>query len=250
MSVDLATVFRPEFLLIEMTSRCNLRCRYCQKAEDAWNAMPGRDQDLPDAIKVKVGETLAAIPFGMIQLTGVGEFTYRDDWVQSLRELNAYGRPIALICNFAKVFDKDELDALLTVQHLMISVDTTDPVVLRTVRKAVSFSTINLNLVRLRMRAKQRGVPLPFIKINAVLYRENLTTIEEMAYFAIEHRVNEMQFERMYTRLEPPTDISKATPAEAAEGLRQLDIASRALKREGLGATFHGDLIQTLAELL
>ena len=246
MSFNLANVFLPEFLLIEMTSRCNLRCRYCQKADDAWNAIPGRDQDLPPDIKVKIGETLAEIPFGMIQLTGVGEFTYRDDWVQSLRELTAYSRPVALISNFAKIFDKEELDALLTLRHLMVSVDTTDPAVLRSVRKAVSFSTINLNLVRLRMRAKQRGVPLPFIKINAVLYRENLTTIEEVAYFAIEHRVNEMQFERMYSRLEPPTDIASATPAEAAEGLRQLQAASLALKREGIASSLHGDLVQTL----
>jgi MoaA/NifB/PqqE/SkfB family radical SAM enzyme len=251
-NLDLAQAFKPEFLVIEMTSRCNLRCKYCQKSMDAWNLLPGRDQDMPPNIEARIRDALAETAFGTIQLTGVGEFTFRDDWLQSLERLNALTGRVALICNFAKTFTDEELDGLLTVKHLMISVDTTDAALLKSVRKAVSLSTISLNLTRLRMRARKRGVPLPWLKINAVLYRENLRTIEDLAYFAIEHRVNEMQYERMYVQTEnsgPPTDINEATAEEATEALQQLDRGTRALMAADVRPAFHGDLVTTLAQI-
>jgi MoaA/NifB/PqqE/SkfB family radical SAM enzyme len=251
-NLDLAHAFEPEFLIIEMTSRCNLRCKYCQKSMDSWNMLPGRDQDLPPNIEARIQDALAQTPFGTIQLTGVGEFTFRDDWVQSLERLNALAGRVALISNFAKTFTDEELDGLLSVKHLMVSVDTTDAALLKSVRKAVSLSTISLNMTLLRMRAQKRGVPLPWIKINAVIYLENLRTIEDLAYFAMEHRVAEMQYERMYVQTEssgPPTDINKATPEQATEALQQLDRGTRALMAAGVQPTFHGDLVSTLGEL-
>lgn len=252
MKLDLARAFKPEFLVVEMTSRCNLRCRYCQKSMDEWNLLPGRDQDMPPDIEGRIRDVLTQIPFGTIQLTGVGEFTFRDDWVQSLDRLNALTGRVALISNFAKTFTDEELDGLLGVKHLMISIDTTDAALLKSVRKAVSLSTISLNLTRLRMRARKRGVPLPWLKINAVLYRENLRTIEDLAYFAIEHRVNEMQYERMYVQTEnkgPPTDINQATAEEAVQALLQLDAGTKALMAANIRPGFHGDLVTTLAEI-
>lgn len=252
MNLDLAQAFKPEFLVIEMTSRCNLRCKYCQKSMDSWNALPGRDQDLPANIETRIHEALAGTPFGTIQLTGVGEFTFRDDWVQSLARLNALTGRVALISNFAKTFTEQELDSLLSVKHLMISIDTTDAALLKSVRKAVSLSTISLNLTRLRMRAQKLGVALPWLKINAVLYRENLRTIEDLAYFALEHRVNEMQYERMYVQTEnigPPTDINQATPEEAAEAVRQLSMGARALIAANIKPVLHGDLVSTLGTI-
>lgn len=219
---------------------------------DEWNLLPGRDQDMPPDVEARIEGALTEIPFDMIQLTGVGEFTFRDDWVGSLGRLNALTGRVALISNFAKTFTDEELDALLGVKHLMVSIDTTDAALLKSVRKAVSLSTISLNLTRLRMRAKRRGVRLPWLKINAVLYRENLRTIEDLAYFAIEHRVNEMQYERMYVQTEnngPPTDINHATPEEAAEGLRQLDAGTRALMEAQVRPGLHGDLVTTLGKI-
>jgi MoaA/NifB/PqqE/SkfB family radical SAM enzyme len=250
--LDLARAFKPEFLVIEMTSRCNLRCRYCQKSMDEWNLLPGRDQDLPPDVEARIVGSLAEIPFEMIQLTGVGEFTFREDWVQSLDRLNRLTGRVALISNFAKTFTDEELDAILGVKHLMVSVDTTDATLLKTVRKAVSLSTISLNLTRLRMRARRRGVRLPWLKINAVLYRENLHTILDLAYFAIEHRVSEMQYERMYAQTghtNPPSDISEATREEATEALQQLDVGTRALMDGGVQPAFHGDLVTTLGKI-
>jgi MoaA/NifB/PqqE/SkfB family radical SAM enzyme len=188
----------------------------------------------------------------MIQLTGIGEVTFRDDWVPSLDRLKKLAGGVAAISNFAKTFTDEELDALLGLKHLMVSVDTTDADLLKKVRKAVSLNTISLNLTRLRMRARKRGVPLPWLKINAVLYRENLHTIEDLAYFAIEHRVNEMQYERMSVQADyvgTPHLITEASGPEAAEAIRQLNIAVRALREAQVQPSLHGDLVNTLGEI-
>jgi MoaA/NifB/PqqE/SkfB family radical SAM enzyme len=219
---------------------------------DEWNLRPGRDQDLPAEVEARIVGALADVPFQMIQLTGIGEFTFRDDWVPSLDRLNKLAGGVALISNFAKTFTDEELDALLGVKHLMISIDTTDAALLKQVRKAVSLSTISLNLTRLRMRARRRGVPLPWLKINAVLYRENLCTIEDLAYFAIEHRVNEMQYERMTIEADyvgVPSLVTEASVPEAAEAIRQLNVAMKALREAQIQPSLHGDLVNALGEI-
>lgn len=246
----LSRAFVPRHLLAEMTSRCNLRCLYCQKSLPAWNAIPGRDEDMPVDMEERVFDALQRLPFKTVQLSGIGEFTFRKDWTSTLSKFIERGISVTLISNFAKPFEDEELATLLRLSHLMVSVDTTDAAMLRSVRKSVSLATIATNLLRLRMTARRRGVPMPHLRINAVLYAENLTGIEDLAYFAIENRVAEMQYERMYdlSHLSPPTDIAKASPDAAREALRQCEVARRVLAEQNIHASFHGDLLQLLTE--
>ena len=243
-------MFQPQHLIAELTSRCNLRCKYCQKADDNWNAIPGRDQDIDDGVLQRLFESLGERPFQTIQLSGIGEFTFRKDWVPTLERFHSIGLNVTLICNFAKQFTDEELDALLKTKNLMISVDTTDADMLKSVRKSVSFSTITTNLLRLRMRARETGVAKPYLRLNAVLYKENMLGIEKLAHFAIENHVDEMQYERMYPANDfgVPTEISEATPEEAREALRQMDVVAPLLHENGIHPSFHGDLRQLLEE--
>jgi MoaA/NifB/PqqE/SkfB family radical SAM enzyme len=244
----LARTFAPRHLLAEMTSRCNLRCRYCQKASDEWNARPGRDEDMSADAEERVFAALERLPFRTVQLSGIGEFTFRKDWTTTLERFIQHGVTVTLISNFAKKFTDAELRALLKVQHLMVSIDTTDAQLLRSVRKAVSVATIDNNLVRLRALAKEIRAPMPYVKLNAVLYVENALGIEDLAKFAITHRVNEMQYERMLAPGSYPTDLALLPQDRAIEALAQCDAASSLLAANNIAASFHGDLKQLLAE--
>lgn len=245
---ELAKAFRPEHLIAEMTSRCNLRCLYCQKALDEWNVTPGRDEDTGETSTQNILKSLETMPFGSIQLSGIGEFTARRNWVETLDRFLDMGLAVTLISNLAKPFSDEELSRFLRLKHLMVSIDTVDPDLLKKIRRSVSFATISTNLLKLRMLARKRRAPLPFIKLNAVLYVENLLGIEDLAYFAVENRVNQMQYERMYalTNIVPPTDLEQADAERATEALQQIETASRVLADAGVSASFHGDLIQVL----
>lgn len=245
---ELARAFVPRHLLAEMTSRCNLRCRYCQKAIDKWNAIPGRDEDMSPEAEDRVFAALERLPFQTVQLSGIGEFTFRKDWMTTLDRFIKRGVTVTLISNFAKAFSDDELRALLKVHHLMVSVDTTDAKLLRSVRKAVALGTIDKNLKRLRDMAEGTNARLPFIKLNAVLYVENALGIEDLAKFAISHCVNQMQYERMVPIGPYPTDLGLLPADRAAEALAQCDAAESMLAANGITASFHGDLKQIFAD--
>ncbi len=245
---ELARLFEPRHLIAELTSRCNLRCRYCQKALDTWNALPGRDEDLPEPVLDNVFGALRRLPFQTVQLSGIGEFTFRKDWVELLYRFRDAGVAVTMISNFARPFTERELDALLTLQHLMVSIDTTDAELLKRVRRSVSLANITTNLVQMRMRARKTGVSPPYLRLNAVLYLENMLGIEDLAYYAIENRVDEMQYERMIlqTDLRPPHELTDAPPDRASEALRQAQTARDVLTQHGIRPSFHGDLLQTL----
>ena len=246
--VDLAGLFYPQHLIAELTSRCNLRCQYCQKALSSWNSTPGRDDDAEPLVVEALFKALGTRPFKTVQLSGIGEFTFRKDWVPELERFRSAGLGITLISNFAKQFSDSELDALLKTQNLMVSVDTIDADLLKSVRKSVSLATISSNLTRLRIRSRKSGQPMPYLKLNAVLYYENLLGIEDLAYFAIEHHVDEMQYERMFpaTDIRPPNELTMAEPDRAREALRQIALVSTLLPNNGVAASFHGDLRQIL----
>jgi MoaA/NifB/PqqE/SkfB family radical SAM enzyme len=244
----LAKAFVPRHLLAEMTSRCNLRCRYCQKASDEWNAMPGRDDDMSAEIEERVFLALKRLPFSTVQLSGIGEFTFRKDWTATLDRFVECGVTVTLISNFAKKFTETELRTLLKVTHLMVSVDTTDAQLLRSVRKAVSLKTIEGNLVNLRELAERLDVRMPYVRLNAVLYVENALGIQDLAAFAIAHRVNEMQYERMIPGESYPTDLALLPPDIAIKALAQCDEVTRLLANANIVASFHGDLKQLFAD--
>lgn len=249
---DLARVFQPRHLIAEMTSRCNLRCTYCQKSSDSWNAIPGRDDDMPSDAEERLFRSLHGMQFNTVQLSGIGEFTFRKDWQATLGRFLDRGLRVSLISNFAKPFKPDELALFLKLSHLMISIDTMDPDLLKSVRKAVSLTTIAGNLSLLRTLARQKGVSLPYIKLNAVLYRDNLLGIEDLAHFAIENRVYEMQYERMFDMgvgFATPAAIDTADPDHATAALLQIERATAMLREAGVVPSFHGDLIQVLRQV-
>jgi MoaA/NifB/PqqE/SkfB family radical SAM enzyme len=241
---DLARAFVPRHLLAEMTSRCNLRCQYCQKTIAAWNAVPGRDDDMPAQVERRVFDALERLPFRMVQLSGIGEFTFRRDWVEVLERFVERRVALSLISNFAKRFTERELRALLKLHYLMVSIDTTDAALLRRVRKAVELSTIEDNLRRFRALADQLGTPLPYIKLNAALYVENALGILDLADFAVAHGVNEMQYERMYANGPFPTDLALIAPDRAAAALAMCRAVPDVLAVRGIACTFCSDLVQ------
>ena len=241
---ELARLFEPRHVIAELTSRCNLRCQYCQKALDTWNALPGRDEDLPEAVLNNVFGALRRLPFGTVQLSGIGEFTFRKDWVDVLYRFRDAGVAVTMISNFAKAFSEAELDALLTLNSLMVSIDTTDAELLKRVRRSVSLANITTNLVRLRMRAMKTAAPLPYVRLNAVLYLENMLGIEDLAYFAIENRVDEMQYERMIGDTEHQNAHHKVVrgsyESRQRSLLRQAKAATDDAGPPGITTSFHG----------
>ncbi len=254
--VDLQRTFMPVNLISELTSKCNLRCTYCPKGDlnkDAWNGAPGRDMHMEDTALGRYLDLVRTLEFGQIQLSGVGEFSFRQDWVEVGKQIRDQTRSkITLVSNFARIFSKEELDFLLSLFHIMVSIDTSDADLLKKVRKAVDIRTITTNIINLRARALATGRAMPLIKINATIYAENLRHIHELACFAASVGVHIFQLARVGGLSEAnefPHPITMASAEDAAEALRQMDLARVVCANVRMQYTEVGDLRSELVRL-
>jgi MoaA/NifB/PqqE/SkfB family radical SAM enzyme len=253
--IDLLNSFVPAVLISELTSKCNLRCIYCPKGDthmDAWNSTPGRDEQMDGVALERYMDMISEYRFDLIHLNGIGEFTFRPDWIQLTQRISANaGSGIAINTNFSKIYDHVELDCLLGFRRITVSIDTVDADLLRKVRKKVDFNIITTNLINLRKRSDLTGRKLPFTIINATIYLENLKDIFEMACYAEATRVDALQVSRMTldANSEFPRMVTRARPDEAREALRQLDAAKRFLSGFGISFIEFGDLRTVLTTI-
>ena len=67
---------KPQGLMVEYTSRCNLRCKYCSKSNPATTRFPGRDMDMSGATIDQALAVIARERFSELLLAGTGETTF------------------------------------------------------------------------------------------------------------------------------------------------------------------------------
>lgn len=162
--------FRPLVTNFYVTKECNLRCRYCYPPGDEPSLPTGNLLDLMEKIR----------PHNpVINFTG-GEPLMRQDMVTLLkkaRELRFY--PIILSTN-GLLFERT-MDAMPYIDHLILSLDSLDPVVndkLGGVRG--SSEVIIQNIRRYASRTGEMGVHM---SLHSVLTPENLEAIEPIVEF-------------------------------------------------------------------
>ena len=107
--------------MVEITSKCNLRCRYCSKSQAGDSNEPGRDQEMEDLVLNEVAKIIMKEKPPEIQLSGTGETTFRKDWIQAVKPLIRAARQanpevkINMISNFARPLAREEFEAMLEI---------------------------------------------------------------------------------------------------------------------------------------
>ena len=113
----------PNRLLIEFTSRCNLRCVYCHKSQpDA-----GNGSDLPDEVLEKAVAYAISHPTSRICVNGNGETTLRKNWDYYCDRILEKNVNLGIITNLSKEFTDKELSTLCRFKSIEVSCDTADP---------------------------------------------------------------------------------------------------------------------------
>jgi len=128
-----STLGPPLFLLIEITSRCNLKCRMCPltTGETPSSRQPGH---MPDDV------WNALIPFaqetGRVNIGGYGEPLVNPRWFACLQELDAAGVWTTLTTNGTMVTRQvaEQLRTLKRLETVNVSVDSPDPEIYRRIR--------------------------------------------------------------------------------------------------------------------
>jgi hypothetical protein len=131
-----------------------------------------------------------------LNLTGIGEITVMPEWVRAVERFVALvrgaGAGVGLTSNFNKLFDDNEIDLLLSLSMIQVSVDTDDPGLLRQIRVKADLRNITLNLVKLRAAALRRGIAPPHLRFNVVVTNRNWQKLADLAAFALAVGINSL----------------------------------------------------------
>lgn len=175
-------------VMVELTSKCNLRCVYCPKSQPGDELRPGRDQEMEPAVLARFENFLARLaarstPVRLL-LVGTGETTHAEDWRARCAPFLAVPGSKGLISNFARVFTDEDLDCLLAFDAITVSLDTTDPALLKRIRRKVDLRTVTYNVVRLRARSVAKGVACPVLDVNCTLTDQVALGVRDLAIWA------------------------------------------------------------------
>ena len=115
-------------LIIEVTSKCNLRCTYCIKADKTYDDFPFVNTDLTDDRLAELYAFCKANDIRSVSLSGIGETAQFEGWADRLTPfLDDPDIVVYVVSNFARPLQPSDLAALRKVNVLQISFDSADP---------------------------------------------------------------------------------------------------------------------------
>jgi molybdenum cofactor biosynthesis enzyme MoaA len=187
MPVDLLRS-RVDSIAIEVTSKCNLRCAYCYKSDPTLDV----NNDMSDASIEALYRHCKTMGIRNVMLSVGGETTIVAGWYDRIAQfLNDPELDIAIVSNFARLFDDSELTALTRFRHLQVSFDSASVETIRKLRSRADLRTITHNIVRLRQKGRTLGRH-PFILVNCTVCRVNIGELSDLAGLCRELAVDQL----------------------------------------------------------
>jgi len=165
---------------------CNLKCVYCRPIGTHFpglKTMPF-EQWLP-AVETLLPAAVEFMPFcwGEPLLPSAH---FREACLASRR----FGTQLAIITHLNTV-DQEHADLFVEyVSRALISVDTANADSYRKLRAGGSLDNVERNITMLRERAMERGVPIPWLGISAVIMAQNLDDLPNLIDWAAENCLN------------------------------------------------------------
>jgi Radical SAM superfamily len=240
---------------IDLTTRCNLRCVYCAvsqlnyQGQDMAPELAARARKI--ILQLTAHHTLAAV-----DINGHGETTMLAGWVDFCRSLLRHDVPLRLTSNFAKEFDDSELDVLARMKTIAISIDTSDRLLLRRLRRKVDVRQIVMNVHRVRMKAREISQPPPYFSLLAGLYDQNTLNIADFARFAIGLDIRHVSFWNLTEYPYENTDVAAPDRVRSLDSLPDDELKPRILairhaisllRKAGVAVNVHAGFLQSLA---
>lgn len=174
-------------IMVELTSRCNLRCVYCPKSQPGNERLPGRDEDMTDDVVASLHEHCGRLreegrPVKLL-LSGTGETSFRKDWMELLGPFFEYPGEFTIISNFAQVLSDEEVEFLLNFNTIWVSIDTANEELQRSIRRKVDLGNVSHNITRLQAAARSVAKPCPQLHANCTMNDKVAPTVQELARF-------------------------------------------------------------------
>jgi MoaA/NifB/PqqE/SkfB family radical SAM enzyme len=236
-----------ERMQVVLTTRCNLRCTYCNVSQPTY---VGADMDAAvfDAV---VRDLEKRVPPPVVQVNGHGETTMLPHWVTWVGRLLDRGVRLSIVSNFAAPLRDDEVRLLARFNSITVSLDTIDAEQLAQVRRKVRFATLAENVERVQGAAAEAGSGGPAFALSVGLYDRNFAGLPALARYAVAARVREVWFWRL-KKYPDVAGMANVQPIETTcadeqrAALAAYREAEGVLRANGIVVTRPEDLIRAL----
>ena len=226
-----------ETVVLELTSKCNLRCTYCSVSQADYVG-----KDMSEVQEELFFQGLLKRPPVLLVLNGHGETTMIPGWEKRVRryiDLFSFG------VQFLRVH-AERVEALSRFQSLNISLDTHDAKLLATVRRRMKLENVLANLQNIRhTAAEHRRVP-PEIHIFCTVYDRNVFHLDAFAEFLLPLKVTGVHWGNLMRH--PDIDdginvnvLTSLPPAEQRRAYQTIARASNILRRAGVHVGYWGE---------
>jgi pyrroloquinoline quinone biosynthesis protein E len=185
--------FAPRSIQIECTTRCNLKCTFC---EISYWSEPPADLQLEN-----VQQMLAHLPqVQRVDLTGIGEALMNPSFLNIIEVLKSQGIYITLNDNFTLMTDATARRLVeLGIDQIFLSLDGATKQTYESLRRGANFERVIANVRRLLAIKREMKQKLPEVKINTVVCSENYHELPDLVALAQKMGIGMVQFVNVMT---------------------------------------------------
>jgi molybdenum cofactor biosynthesis enzyme MoaA len=223
--LDLTVSAITDKVWLEVTSRCNLRCTYCPlshiEVPEVDIDFDGFDRFIENIKSRKVSELV---------FNGRGENSFLEGWHLAVRKVLDSGLLVSAVTNLSRAYSDEELEVFSRYAGITVSVDTTDPVIFRNIRRKADIRLVLHNLLRIQAIAFEQGRKVPYIVWNMIVHSHSISSLARSISEGVALGVIHFQL----------AVLGEMPELEGALNAKQLDNLSREEFIAGLGQMQRG----------
>src|SRR5215212_6274267 len=231
---DSAPASLPDEVYLEVTNRCNLRCRTCPQ----FFGMAERFHDLTWERFLAITDQLPALRRAVLH--GIGEPLLNPDLGRMIRHLKARGAYVLFNSNGLRLHGRRAHELVESgLDELRISIDGGTPEIYRAVRGVDGFQRILGNVRRFEALKRSLGFHAPRLSLWVTGMKTTLGDLPAPVRVAADHDVREVYLQRLVYSERGLATEEQALYGRAADGERAA-LAEALRLADALGVTLRG----------
>jgi MoaA/NifB/PqqE/SkfB family radical SAM enzyme len=239
-----------ETALIELTSRCNLRCVYCAVSQPGYQ---GVDLDLSCIDEVL--DTLEDRRVKLININGHGETTLIKEWSDVCVRMLNRGLRLGIVSNFARRLEDTEVEVFSRFEQVCVSCDTVDPELFTALRRKAKLSVLLENMSRIQEQCRKANIAGPRFSWSVVVSDKTVMDLERLADKGMQVGVKHFEFCNLTKYPDVPNaitvrHISTLSMEEMLEARRCIKAAMKRIDSAGCTWSIQSGLLDVLDQRL